>query len=585
MRTERQEFRADRNLLYSTICSQAGTLEKALCELVMNSIDAEATRVDVELTNQTFKVVDDGRGFSSRDEIDRFFNTFGTPHQEGDAVYGRFRMGRGQIMAFTKNTWRSGPFQMDVDIKEHGLAYDLTTLGDVLKGCQIEGTMYEPLSAGQVIQTADSLAEMVRYMPIPVYINGELMAVGCGNLKWTEITEDAYFQLKATDYSLSVYNLGALVQSYPAHRFGIGGVVVSRKQLNVNFARNDIMASCPIWKAIQKAVRQHSGLGVQQRKKPWTDSRRARVLRALVTNDFQSKEEVEEAILAPVFTDVTGRHHDLRKLIEKVSRSRGMPLTVATPTVLSVRAHEADLAFVLSDVVEARGARDLRSIFDRIRTSLHLWDVSYNGRGRFGPFNCETVWKAKERIVDFDKIDMPHATSFEPIKDSKLSKEERIVLNSIRHGEWIISARMGLPRRRIDACESDTLDGATDGKTVIWINRTFLKVYGWNGGATQAFGEILSLLVHEYCHDADDSSAHGHPPEFYERFHNVMGATGKQSIMPALNDMTTRYLWLRKNAGLKMRSGDLKALDIALSSVEEEYDIEEDALAAVARMS
>lgn len=37
----------------------------------------------------------------SEENIENFFKTFGKPHEDGDSVYGKFRMGRG-IMAFTK---------------------------------------------------------------------------------------------------------------------------------------------------------------------------------------------------------------------------------------------------------------------------------------------------------------------------------------------------------------------------------------------------------------------------------------------------------------------------------------------------
>ena len=32
----------------------------------------------------------------------------------------------------------------------------------------------------------------------------------------------------------------------------------------------------------------------------------------------------------------------------------------------------------------------------------------------------------------------------------------------------------------------------------------------------------MALLVHEYLHDKTSQVAHGHPPEFYEDFHNIL---------------------------------------------------------------
>ena len=77
---ERRSFRMDPALLWSVIKSQAGTLAKALLELVMNSIDAGASQVSITLTGTRLKVEDDGRGFQSRTEVTSWFETFGTPH-------------------------------------------------------------------------------------------------------------------------------------------------------------------------------------------------------------------------------------------------------------------------------------------------------------------------------------------------------------------------------------------------------------------------------------------------------------------------------------------------------------------------
>ena len=92
-RPERREFRMDPALLWSVIESQAGSAEKALLEAIMNAVDAGATRCDITLSETGYSVQDDGGGFKSRDDIEQFFETFGTPHKDGDgAVYGTYRM-------------------------------------------------------------------------------------------------------------------------------------------------------------------------------------------------------------------------------------------------------------------------------------------------------------------------------------------------------------------------------------------------------------------------------------------------------------------------------------------------------------
>ena len=60
--TEQRQFRMHPDQLFSVIKNQAGTISKAVLELVMNSIDAGATLVDIKMDRQTVSVTDDGKG-------------------------------------------------------------------------------------------------------------------------------------------------------------------------------------------------------------------------------------------------------------------------------------------------------------------------------------------------------------------------------------------------------------------------------------------------------------------------------------------------------------------------------------------
>ena len=112
------------HIIFDIIQRQAGSLQKALLEGVMNSIDAGATSCAVTLAKDAFTVSDDGRGFASQDEINQFFETFGTPHEGNDPDrFGTFRIGRGQMMAFGVVQYDSGPFTMCVDIRGRGVDY------------------------------------------------------------------------------------------------------------------------------------------------------------------------------------------------------------------------------------------------------------------------------------------------------------------------------------------------------------------------------------------------------------------------------------------------------------------------------
>lgn len=88
----RLPFTLDPQIIHHVIYNQAGSIGKAIIELIMNSIDAGAAAVQIKMTEKGFECVDDGRGFASREDVLNYFGRFGTPHQEGDATYGRFRL-------------------------------------------------------------------------------------------------------------------------------------------------------------------------------------------------------------------------------------------------------------------------------------------------------------------------------------------------------------------------------------------------------------------------------------------------------------------------------------------------------------
>lgn len=242
----------DPALLWSVIENQAGSAEKALLEAIMNAVDAGATRCDITLNETGYTVQDDGGGFKSREDIEQFFETFGTPHKDDDgAIYGTYRMGRGQLFAFSKTRWETGNFIMEVDIKGCGLEYDLHADAPKRSGCTIIGTWYEPVPSADVIKIDFELRKLAHWVQIPVFINQKRINKDIAKEEWTYETNDAYIRLKTTG-GLAVYNLGALVKVFAEREYGTGGIIVSKQQLKVNFARNDILTSkCDVWKRIR----------------------------------------------------------------------------------------------------------------------------------------------------------------------------------------------------------------------------------------------------------------------------------------------------------------------------------------------
>lgn len=307
---EVRNFRMHPALLWSVIQSQAGTPEKALLEAIMNAVDAGATACHLVINEAGYEVHDDGRGFQSRVEIEEFFETFGTPHKEGDSTYGKFRMGRGQLFAFSKSTWRSGEFSMFVDIKNNGLHYDLSQNLTSKNGCSIFGEWYQAIDLVETIRIRHDLSKLAQWMSIDVVIDGKTINKSPSNQEWTMETDDAYIQVKSAG-GLAVYNLGALVRIYPAHQFGLSGTIVTKTPLKVNFARNDILISeCLVWKRIRRCLDKLTGNLIK--KKTLHGYERDALVMRLVRCELSIREVQHIGLI----TDVSGKYRTLRELMK-----------------------------------------------------------------------------------------------------------------------------------------------------------------------------------------------------------------------------------------------------------------------------
>lgn len=81
MSKETLSFTVSPSIIRHLIERQAGTLDKAILELITNGIDAGASRIDVEFVNEyKIRVRDNGRGFRTREEVEKHFGDFGFDH-------------------------------------------------------------------------------------------------------------------------------------------------------------------------------------------------------------------------------------------------------------------------------------------------------------------------------------------------------------------------------------------------------------------------------------------------------------------------------------------------------------------------
>ncbi len=513
------------------------------------------------MTGETVKIVDDGKGFASRTEIEEFFEQFGTPHVEGDAVFGKFRMGRGQLMSFTENTWRSGNFSMFVNLQKLGLEYVLNTLPETAPGCSIDCVLYEKLGASSVIRLIDELRGLCKYAPIPVFVNGERISKDLSKIKWTDEDEFAYYQVRESGRSVEVYNKGVHVRDYWRGEFGVFGLVVTKKSLEVNFARNDVLANkCPVFKHITAKMKAYAKK--TERNKPRNnEAYREMMMEKFLTGSFGSREEFEEGITAAkVITDYSGKHFSLVDLTYQVASSGGALVSAEEHSIKADKVQQAKLAVVVDPKTMLRARNlTLAEIIERIEQNYKTFCAD-DASGRmltyiFGQLNGA--------LAELDVVGALMDESMKIIEPSQYTKEERLVLLVLQNMSGCFTRATGKREtRKLGIIESESYEGMTNGKRMIFLERRFLKIGGAAGNVFKAFDSLKTLMLHEYLHDSDDSTGHGHPAEFYERFHDIL--SNDHGMRMFTYEASRQYLAARRKAGAKMRSGDLHTLDTIL---------------------
>jgi hypothetical protein len=71
---------------------------------------------------------------------------------------------------------------------------------------------------------------------------------------WTLEDELAYYRIIRGAHALEVYDRDIFVRHFTTWQLGVGGVVVSKKPLELNFAGSALESECPVWSGIRKVI-------------------------------------------------------------------------------------------------------------------------------------------------------------------------------------------------------------------------------------------------------------------------------------------------------------------------------------------
>lgn len=325
---QRREFQATQGLLKDVMTKQAGSPEKAVLEAVMNSIDAGASWINVEVSSDHLAITDDGDGMLEK-EIQEYFEKFGLKDDDqADKEFSEFRMGRGQIFSFGQNLWHTGDKYLVVDLQNDestvvvngntetvdtsGLSYVPLEAEEERDGCRIEVKLYNEIE--NVDGKVSDIQSLVRYIPwfhdVELTINDTQVDE---QFNVASETERAFIDFKRDDWGkgVQVYNKGAYVKEENITPFPVE--VVTKNHLDVNFARNDILQTDEEWDSIKDDIKvavmqtlievDKSGGNLKNKEQKW-----------LLDFVSENEEYTEQVMDLKLFTTVTGQNISLEDL-------------------------------------------------------------------------------------------------------------------------------------------------------------------------------------------------------------------------------------------------------------------------------
>lgn len=450
------------NLLWNVVMRQAGTIEKSWLEIVQNAIDAKATKMNFKIHNTKFEAYDNGTGMN-KEEILEYFEEFGNS-SKGDSDLGEFGMGRGQIFAQGQTTWETKTFNMFIDVKKKGLSYILSEVDTNTDGTRINVKLYNKIRF--MDKKIERFTEWIKYITqLSITINGVKVNYG---VKYD--FNDHYGSVKLTaDDVIKVYNRGIFVKE---EKLGKGAIIVSNKNMRVNFARNDIMDDCPVYNGllektkdlISDMIMKKQSLSYADRKtiinlmredNKWVAKFKDKDVIATANDNFISIRDVEEQDTI-YFSDGKNTHED-DILIEK-----GYTVLKNNPITRGIMNSVLNLKEKVGDYQEL--VKDFRAVR---QTSVDLSEL--NNTQRYN-FDC--------------------------------TKAVNDLIGDVKTRDLLIAKGM-------------ISNANTNGTNVITINVNLLGV-GFD------VKEVTHLLLHEYSHDNDTTNTDEHGYEYYKRFYELL---------------------------------------------------------------
>lgn len=168
---------------------------------------------------------------------------------------------------------------------------------------------------------------------------------------WTLEDDLACYRIVQGAHALEVYSQDVFVRHFSTWQLGIGGVVVSKQPLELNFSRTAAESECPVWSGIRQTI---EALVIRRLTvaRYLTDSQ-MKFLGIRFRSLAESMPDADAWKRLKLLTDSSGRHLPLSALAA-YRRFAHVP----EPGSLSDGAHDAAGTFVVTDALLDRFGAD-----------------------------------------------------------------------------------------------------------------------------------------------------------------------------------------------------------------------------------
>ncbi len=292
-------------------------------------------------------------------------------------------------------------------------------------------------------------------------------------------------------------------------------------------------------------------MGIETAKKNvLTDAEREAILNDVICKDTLIGEVIQKGLLV----DISGKKVSFKALIEakRISFSTGN----FKLKKVEERVNDHKMALVLSEATlqkfyvksPAQFVESLNKLIDYNNEEVDKKAAPFrqsDWRKYHELHSLKIYSKCTADIIDINELIAGIKHTSDTIDEKKLNKRQVIFLKSVKEiNSWIGRMVYGVItnsdnyiwsdakkfERSISLGKSEVAEAWTDGKTYITIENRNLSAHPM---------KIVTLLVHEYGHNAATNESHDHGTEFYEAYHEVMIRCGTQMYECALKFQKT----------------------------------------------